>query len=209
MGVMQLQHSLARTCSVSARRTALGLAAWARTGRRARSSASGAVMPRDVGHVADAVDAADAGEGGDPDELLPCLSVRQPWAWLIVHGGKDIENRDWATKRRGRVLIHAAKGMTQAEWGRAWDFAAGSGASPKALEAGLTRMNVERGGIVGSVEIVDCVAQSTSRWFMGRYGFVLRDPKPLPFVPWKGALGFFGVPRSALAAAARPTGDQR
>lgn len=131
---------------------------------------------------------------------LPCLSIRQPWAWLILHGGKDIENRDWPTKRRGRVLVHAAKGMTWDEWGHAWDFAQGSGASPRALTAGLTYHNIQRGGIVGSVEIVDCVERSESPWFIGRYGFVLRDPRPLPFTPWKGALGFFGIPRDALLA---------
>lgn len=32
------------------------------------------------------------------------LSIRQPWAWHILHSGKDIENRDWPTKFRGRVL---------------------------------------------------------------------------------------------------------
>lgn len=38
------------------------------------------------------------------------LSIRQPWASLILKAGKDIENRCWQTKVRGRVLIHAAKG---------------------------------------------------------------------------------------------------
>ena len=133
--------------------------------------------------------------------MLPCLSIRQPWAWLILHGGKDIENRDWPTKRRGRVLIHAAKGMTREEWAGAWTFSHGTGANPKAVEAGLTFSSIARGGIVGSVEIVDCVEDSDSRWFTGRYGFVLRDPRPLPFVPYRGALGFFGVPRAALVAA--------
>lgn len=135
--------------------------------------------------------------------VLPCISIRQPWAWLILHGGKDIENRDWPTKMRGRVLIHAAKGMTRDEWESAWTFAHGSGASPKAIEAGLRFDNITRGGIVGSVEIVDCVTDSDSRWFVGRYGFVLRDPRPLPFVPWRGALGFFGVPASVIEAAAQ------
>lgn len=138
---------------------------------------------------------------GGAAQMLPCLSIRQPSAWMILHGGKDIENRDWPTKRRGRVLVHAAKGMTLDEWGGAWVFAAGSGASPKAHGLGLTSSTIDRGGIVGSVEIVDCVEHSKSRWFVGRYGFVLRDPQPLPFVPWRGALGFFGVPRSALVAA--------
>lgn len=126
------------------------------------------------------------------------LSIRQPWAWLIIHGGKDIENRDWSTKFRGRVLVHASKGMTREEWSDAWNFAHGSGASPKAIDAGLTFENVQRGGIVGSVDIVDCVTESESRWFMGRFGFVLRNPRPMPFVPWKGRLGFFDVPDDKL-----------
>ncbi|WP_206002040.1 ASCH domain-containing protein [Paraburkholderia aromaticivorans] len=38
---------------------------------------------------------------------MKALSIRQPWAWLIVKGHKDIENRTWSTRFRGRVLIHA------------------------------------------------------------------------------------------------------
>lgn len=129
------------------------------------------------------------------------LSIRQPWAWLILHGGKDIENRDWPTKVRDRVLVHASKSMTRAEWSGAWTFSHGSGANPKAHEAGLTFGTIERGGIVGSVEIVDCIEDSTSRWFVGRYGFLLRDPRPIPFRRWKGALGFFQVPRYVLTEA--------
>lgn len=130
------------------------------------------------------------------------LSIRQPWAWMIIHGGKDIENRDWRTTLRGRILVHAAKGMTRDEWSDAWDFASGSGAGPKALDAGVTLQSIERGGIVGSVEIIDCVSESNSRWFMGKYGFVLRNPRPLPFIPFKGRLGFFDVPESVLEGGA-------
>ncbi len=122
------------------------------------------------------------------------LSIRQPWAWMILHGGKDIENRDWPTRFRGRFLIHASKGMTPEEWGDAWAFSRGSGANIKAHDAGLRASTIERGGIVGSVEIVDCVTRSDSRWFVGRYGFVLRDPRPIQFLPFRGTLGFFDVP---------------
>lgn len=39
----------------------------------------------------------------DKDLLkLPILSIRQPWAWLIVNGYKDIENRTWPTHFRGK-----------------------------------------------------------------------------------------------------------
>jgi len=124
------------------------------------------------------------------------LSIRQPWAWLILHGGKDIENRDWPTKRRGRVLVHASKGCTRDEYDDAFEFAFGMGErAPLATARQMpTPHAIERGGIVGSVEIVGCVEDSDSRWFMGRYGFVLRDPQVLPFTPWRGQLGFFDAP---------------
>lgn len=47
---------------------------------------------------------------------MKALSIRQPWAWLIVNGFKDIENRSWDTKYRGLVLIHASKGMTKDQY---------------------------------------------------------------------------------------------
>ena len=116
------------------------------------------------------------------------LSIRQPWAWLIFHTGKDIENRSWTTQFRGRILIHAGKGMTQMEYEEAELFV---------LEECRENIKIpppsqlERGGIVGSVEIVGCVSSSNSPWFCGPYGFVLRNPKALPFRPCKGQLGFF------------------
>lgn len=53
--------------------------------------------------------------------------------------------------------------------------------------------SLERGGVVGEAEVVDCVRQSPSRWFVGEYGFVLRNPKATQFRQIKGALGFFDV----------------
>jgi hypothetical protein len=119
-------------------------------------------------------------EAGD----IRALSIRQPWCHHILHDGKDVENRDWPTKGRGWFLIHASK---------AWDYA-----PPDRLR------DIPRGGIVGAARIVDCVDSWDSRWFMGRYGFVLRDAFALPMVPCKGALGFFrpDAETNALTAAA-------
>lgn len=118
------------------------------------------------------------------------LSIRQPWAWLILHAGKTVENRSWPTKYRGPVLIHAGKGMTRAEYEDAADFAH--------FCCGVNEMelfeNLQRGGIVGRARIVDCVTASDSPWFVGPFGFVLADVQPLPFRPFRGALGFFDVP---------------
>ncbi len=122
------------------------------------------------------------------------LSIRQPWAWMIIHGGKNVENRDWPTNIRGRVLIHAAKTMSKDEWIDAWIFSRGTNAYHCSMKNKLTYENIQRGGIIGSVEIYGCVTDSPSCWFTGRYGFLLRDPKPLPFTPWRGQLGFFDVP---------------
>jgi hypothetical protein len=40
---------------------------------------------------------------------VPALSVRQPWADLIMDGWKPVENRTWTTDYRGPVIIHAGK----------------------------------------------------------------------------------------------------
>lgn len=124
------------------------------------------------------------------------LSIRQPWAWAIVNAGKDIENRDWYTKFRGPVCIHASKGMTEREWEGAMSFIDDAFPRPLVSQMGRRRSargsnEAMRGGIIGIVEIVDCVDASASPWFFGKYGFVLRNARPVDFYPVKGALGFF------------------
>lgn len=120
---------------------------------------------------------------------MKALSIRQPWAWLILYGGKDFENRDWATKFRGPFLIHASKGMTTREYGEVRDFLMDR------VKTKLPRPeDLLRGGIVGRADLVDCVTESESPWFFGDYGFKLANIKPLPFRPLRGALGFFDVP---------------
>ncbi|MFA4986790.1 MAG: ASCH domain-containing protein [Candidatus Brocadiia bacterium] len=135
---------------------------------------------------------------------MKALSIRQPWAWLILHGGKRIENREWSTNFRGCFLIHASKGMTpgeyeDAEWSAEWN------------DVKLPPFEtLQRGGIVGMAKLVDCVTESDSPWFVGRCGFVLDEVKPLPFRSYRGALGFFDVPNAdgssepAQPADARP-----
>ncbi|UCV02338.1 ASCH domain-containing protein [Dechloromonas denitrificans] len=122
------------------------------------------------------------------------LSIRQPWAWLIVAGYKDIENRDWKTPFRGRCLIHASKGGTRAEWEEAIEFMRECLPTHPVLPTVADFDKFARGGVLGAVDIVDCVDRSDSRWFVGDYGFLLRNPTPMPFVPVKGRLGFFDIP---------------
>ncbi len=128
-----------------------------------------------------------------------CLSVRQPWVHGIFNLGKPIENRDWPTKVRGCVLIHASKTMTLDDRAGFLDTCERLGILIDAREF----EQLPRGAIVGSVEIVDCVKQSSSPWFFGPYGFVLRSPiqfkKPIPY---SGRLKFFDVPDDLVREAA-------
>jgi hypothetical protein len=111
---------------------------------------------------------------------IKALSIKQPYPHHIFHDGKDVENRDWPTRGRGWFIIHAGVSKTELYMD-----------DPK--EAAMPR-----GGIVGMARIVDCVEQMDSRWFYGRYGFVLRDAFPVQLIPCRGQLGFFTPPQEAL-----------
>ena len=124
--------------------------------------------------------------------VLPrlALSVRQPWAWAILYAGKDIENRSWrhpnpGLQFRGQVCLHAAKGLTRAEYDDARQAIAHIGGSCPAAA------DLQRGGIIGLVDIVDVVKDSNSPWFAGPRGLVLANPQFVPFIPAVGQLGFF------------------
>jgi len=119
---------------------------------------------------------------------MRALSILQPWAWLIVNGVKDIENRVWTTKYRGEFLVHAGKGFDD-------DAFEDLVLDPEFAKGMPTnKADFERGGVVGSAVLVDCVDDHDSDWFNGPYGFVLRDQKVLPFRPARGMLNFFEIP---------------
>ena len=40
---------------------------------------------------------------------MKAITVHQPWAWAIIHAGKDIENRSWFCNGTGELAIHAGK----------------------------------------------------------------------------------------------------
>jgi hypothetical protein len=136
-------------------------------------------------------------------EPVYALSVKQPWAALLVHGLKTVEVRGWSTARRGRVLIHA--GRLSDRRAEAWARV------PEPLRAAARLV----GGIVGSAELTGCVGYATPEvfaadrdrhlndpaWFRGRrlYGFLFADGTPLPFRPCTGALFFFPVGEQAPA----------
>lgn len=135
---------------------------------------------------------------------MKAISVRQPWAWAMFYASapKDIENRSWSTKYRGSLLIHASLANSLEEWDACMDLL--DRIAPLDRDAMVARralaFNTARyGGVVGVVDMVGISTTSESAWFTGPYGFVLANPRPLPFTPWKGRLGLFDIPNEEVA----------
>jgi hypothetical protein len=143
---------------------------------------------------------------------MKVLSLRQPWASMVVHAGKRIENRKWKTNFRGEFLIHASKTMTQMEYTNAVRWALERGLIEDAEDVAH---HLVFGGIIGRAQLVDVVPpdgfgvsdppfcrvpKGLEGWHMhDQYGFVLEDIRPLPFTPCKGSLNFFRAPETVLA----------
>ena len=123
------------------------------------------------------------------------LCFQQPWAWAILYGGKDVDNRGWRTKYRGQLLVHAGKTF---DWkGYQWIMERESHLSlPNKLPSPT---EFYKGGFVGAINIVNCVEINNlffqSKWFFGPWGFVLENPIIFdPPVPYPGELKIFNVP---------------
>lgn len=139
---------------------------------------------------------------GDADFPTLALSVRQPWAWAIIHAGKHLENRSPAAlkhmlgrQRRGRIVIHAAKGMTRDEFESGRDCIARAVAFHGKPRVECPRPDeLVRGALIGTVEVLGTLGPdgSTSPWWAGGHALRLAAPEALD-EPWPltGALGYF------------------
>ncbi|MEM6847804.1 MAG: hypothetical protein AAF580_06970 [Pseudomonadota bacterium] len=140
-----------------------------------------------------------------PGSDLPtlALSVRQPWAWAIIFGGKTIENRSLGSIRAGRMVpgpiaIHAAAGMREEEY--RWAVA-------KLQPRGITIPRPDalvRRAIIGQVRVTEIISKSDNPWFGGDHGLVLAEPFPFEPIPAAGALGYFEWAQSGTCAAPLP-----
>lgn len=106
---------------------------------------------------------------------------------MIIQGFKDIENRNWRSWHRGPLLIHTSK-----TWDR--DGALWICETFPFLEKAVSLSKSYRGGIIGTVKMVDCVDSHDSDWFFGKWGFVFTDPVETEFVSHHGKLGIFDIP---------------
>jgi len=135
------------------------------------------------------------------------LTVRQPWAWAIVHGGKGVENRsrNIAGSYRGPVAIHTAK---------TW-----AGDDALAIVEDLATADCPGGfilgEIIGVVDLIDVHVSDThaerwnvelerneqcSAWAMpNHHHLVLANPRAIEPIPAKGKLGLWKPDAELLA----------
>jgi hypothetical protein len=123
---------------------------------------------------------------------MKALSIRQPWAFAILHLGKRVENRSWYTPFRGTFAIHAAK-----KWGR------DEQADLECFREEIVRRfspaipTVHLGSLVGTARLVDCirpeqVMDDQQSWATGDWCFILDNVRVWEEpIKYTGALGFF------------------
>lgn len=112
---------------------------------------------------------------------MKVLTVKQPWAFLLCSGLKNIENRTWKTNYRGNLLIHSSAKcidfkdpkslFTDEQWN----------SIPKETQENMLNMGcINTGAIIGSVELVDCVQNHPSIWAeKGVWNWVVKNQKIL------------------------------
>lgn len=129
---------------------------------------------------------------------IKALTIKQPWASLIIRCGKDYENRDWPSSYRGIVAIHSSAKMSPADLEDACDLMRGF--IPRFSARIFKQETFPTGVILGTVEMVGCVTASDSPWFVGEYGFQFQNRVPFANpIPCKGALGFWNLRDDLLA----------
>ena len=116
---------------------------------------------------------------------MKTLSLKQPWAELILQGKKKIELRKWNTKFRGKFLIHSSK------------------IPDKKSMLKFNFKNLPLGFIVGEAELIDVKKYENSSEFSkdknlhladsswGNYGFLLKNAKRINPISAKGKLNFW------------------
>ena len=133
--------------------------------------------------------------------MTKCLTIRQPWAHLVVSGIKTIENRSWVTSYRGLILIHAAVRADQYDENN-------MGLTESQIDDMLGHLRGDNyGAIIGAVTLKDIVPVSKvrgSRWAGGPWCWILEDAIKLATpLPCKGQLGLWSPGRDDLKKAVR------
>ena len=120
--------------------------------------------------------------------MKKALTIKQPWAALIMLGIKDIENRTWKTDYRGRLFIHSSKKSDKIDLP---DIL-----MPSDISIQLTQLIHVNGCIIGEVQLIECISPDEffkSDWHEpGCWGWYLENPKLInPPIQCKGKQGLW------------------
>lgn len=131
---------------------------------------------------------------------MKALTVRQPWAWAILHGGKNIENRTVRTSYRGPLLIHVST------FWKGWELGQDLTVVAKRVVDGVRwprpdELRASLGMVIGMVDLVDCQpATKATLWgwcgsggASGCWHWHLANPRPIEPFAAKGRLGLWEV----------------
>lgn len=155
---------------------------------------------------------------------MKALTVQQPWAWAIIHGGKDVENRTQAYQYRGPLAIHAGKRLSERGCNivpdllDVADHAASAALGRPTLLTTYAAVELTYGAIIGVVDLLDVheavgddlAVCCSSIW--GETSYVehggrtrrqimhleLANPRPVTPIQCRGALGLWTPPREVL-----------
>jgi hypothetical protein len=121
------------------------------------------------------------------------LSIRQPWASLILAGLKDIENRTWWTPWTGRFLVHAGKKLDDSF--DSWEIA---------QQHGLETADLPRGAYLGTVDLLGVHKDEgcCRPWGIhDQYHWAVSTPETFPEpIPGPGRLSLYRTPDDIRAA---------
>lgn len=129
---------------------------------------------------------------------MKTLSVKNPWAYLLAIGLKDVENRSWHTNFRGTVLIHASAAMHERYLpgvrGNCFTGECASAINHKGIAPKIILNELIYSSIIGKMDIVDCVSNSNSIWAeKGQFHWIIKNAILFdqPILNVKGKLSFW------------------
>lgn len=123
---------------------------------------------------------------------IRCLAIRQPWAWAIVAGAKEVENRSWKTDYRGPVLIQASSKTADV--------------NRLAKTHKLRPRDFVYGALIGVVDLVDIVPLSegleANPWAWGAHCWIFRNARAFRrSIPFKARLNLYSLTTDAAQQA--------
>lgn len=127
---------------------------------------------------------------------MKVLSIKEPYASLVMNKKKTIETRSWKTNYRGELYIHASQSTIPKEY-----------LQREGLKELIEDINMNYGHIICKCQLSDCISMSEEYiekikkenpeeficgvYEIGRYAWILEDIEIITPIKAKGKLGIW------------------